>query len=268
MHRPTFDPQWPDNWQQKYAFDRAQVWGDFPRSVAFCGWEARAKPIVEAVVRRLPSGSRLMDVASSQGNLAIELADLGYRVTWNDQDEELVGYVKLKDPEDRLTYVPGNFFDLAESHGGQWDGVVATEIIEHVAHPDEMLVALAALVRPRGYLFMSTPNGQYFRDKHPRFSDFADTSGFEGDQFKADADGHIFFLHRDEIESIAAKTDLEVVDFQTVGNPLTSGHVKLGALVPHLPPRVVAGAERLTTRLPERQRAVVHRHSVFTLQRH
>lgn len=250
-----------------YLIDQAQVWGELPRSVAFSGWCARTQPVIESVQRRLSLSANLIEVASSQGNLALTLADIGYQVTWNDLREELMGYVKLKDPDGRLKYLPGNLFDLAESHGSQWDGVVATEVIEHAAHPDEMMVALRALLRPGGFIFMSTPNGQYCRDKHPRFSDFADTSAFEEEQFKPDADGHIFYLHRDEIESLSAKAGLDIVDYQVVGNPLTSGHLKTGHLLPHLPRRVVLGAERLSRRLPEKQRMIVHAHSIFTLHR-
>jgi hypothetical protein len=47
----------------------------------------------------------------------------------------------------------------------RFDAVLATEVIEHVAHPDEFLRQLAG-----GVLIVTTPNGAYFRNKLPRFS--------------------------------------------------------------------------------------------------
>jgi 2-polyprenyl-6-hydroxyphenyl methylase/3-demethylubiquinone-9 3-methyltransferase len=261
------DPAWPPLWLEMYEYDRRQVWGDFPRSVERAGWEARSTPIIDAVRRLLPAGARVLDAASSQGNFALALADLGYEVTWNDLREELIGYVRLKDPDGRLSYLPGDLFELSRRHGGEFDAVVATEIIEHVAHPDEMLRTLRVLVRPGGYLFMSTPNGRYIRDRHPRFSDCEDASVFESVQFQPDAEGHIFFLHYDEIVTLAAAADLELIEYLVTGNPLTWGHMKLARPLAHLPHGLVTFVEALTRRLPLRVRMLLHRHSIFVLRR-
>lgn len=42
--------------------------------------------------------------------------------------------------------------------------VLMTEIIEHVAHPDEFLTRIASLVRPGGWVIITTPNGGYWRN--------------------------------------------------------------------------------------------------------
>ena len=43
----------------------------------------------------------------------------------------------------------------------RWYGFEITEVIEHVAHPDRLLQQAAALVRPGGYVVMTTPNGRF-----------------------------------------------------------------------------------------------------------
>jgi 2-polyprenyl-3-methyl-5-hydroxy-6-metoxy-1,4-benzoquinol methylase len=40
-----------------------------------------------------------------------------------------------------------------------FDAVLITEVIEHVAHPDEFLAKTAALVKPHGSIVLTTPNG-------------------------------------------------------------------------------------------------------------
>ena len=40
-----------------------------------------------------------------------------------------------------------------------FDAVLMTEIIEHVAHPDDFLAKTAALVKPGSVIVMTTPNG-------------------------------------------------------------------------------------------------------------
>jgi 2-polyprenyl-6-hydroxyphenyl methylase/3-demethylubiquinone-9 3-methyltransferase len=131
-----------------------------------------------------------------------------------------------------------------------FDAVLITEIIEHVAHPDDFLAKAAALVRPGGYIVMTTPNGGYFRNPLPKFSECADPAVFESVQFKPNADGHIFLLHLDEIEPLARRAGLKVEKIALFTNPLTAGHVKTEPLLKVLPRRIVEIAESTSRRLP------------------
>jgi 2-polyprenyl-6-hydroxyphenyl methylase/3-demethylubiquinone-9 3-methyltransferase len=202
-----------------------------------------------------PSAS-ILDVAAAQGNFTLTLAEMGYDVTWNDLREELVGYVQLKHERGAVHFAPGNIFTTR--FGRQFDVVLATEIIEHVAHPDQFLMTVAALTKPNGYIIMTTPNGEYFRYRLPRFSDCADPSAFEASQFKPNSDGHIFLLHQDELVALTRRAGLSVLECQLLSNPLTSGHVKLGTILSFLPTRVVLRAERLTQALPGSVKRRVH----------
>jgi 2-polyprenyl-3-methyl-5-hydroxy-6-metoxy-1,4-benzoquinol methylase len=83
------------------------------------------------------------------------------------------------------------------------EGVLIAEIIEQVAHPDEFLAKSASLVKAGGYVFMTTPNGSYFRNMLPKFFDCPDPSIYVSVQFKPNAGGHIFLLHPEEVKSIA-----------------------------------------------------------------
>ncbi|MCX5949966.1 MAG: methyltransferase domain-containing protein [Cyanobacteria bacterium] len=196
----------------------------------------------------------MLDIAAAQGNFTLSLAEIGYQVTWNDLRDDLAGYVKLKHTFGDVAYAPGNAFDL--DFPDLFDGVLITEVIEHVAHPDRFLEATARLVKPGGCIVMTTPNGAYFRNTLPKFSDCPDPSIFESGQFKPDADGHIFLLYPEEIHRFALASGLVVEEIQFFTNLLTNGHLKTSYLLPILPRRIVhaieSGSQLLPSKVAER----------------
>lgn len=205
----------------------------------------------------LSPGARVLDIAAAQGNFSLALAELGFDVTWNDLRAELADYVRLKYERGKIGYAPGNAFEL--DFPALFDAILITEIIEHVAHPDDFLSKAAALVRPGGYIVMTTPNGGYFKNPLPKFSECADPAVFESIQFKPNGDGHIFLLHADEIEPLARRAGLSVEKIVLFTNPLTAGHVKTESLLKVLPRGILRCAERLTEFLPDvvKQKALV-----------
>jgi 2-polyprenyl-6-hydroxyphenyl methylase/3-demethylubiquinone-9 3-methyltransferase len=200
------------------------------------------------VTEVLPPGARILDVAAAQGNFSLALAEMGYDVTWNDLREDLIKYVWQKYERGKLEFAPGSVFDL--DFPEFFDAVLITEIIEHVAHPDEFLTKVASLVKPGGYIVMTTPNGAYFKNALPKFSDCANPAAFETAQFKPDAEGHIFLLHPDEVGTLAGRAKLYVEERKLFTTPLTAGHMKTEELLRLLPKRLIDMCERATQRLP------------------
>lgn len=250
IKQPPLDPSWPASWRYSHGHDVDSVWpGPTARGyrVAYRHRFARA---IDYVLQAKPDGGRVLDLAAGQGNFSIVLAELGYEVTWNDLRDDLVGYVKLKTDRQDIRFLPGNLFDLPPERVGRFDAVVATEIIEHVAHPDDFLRKLAGFLEPGGVIVLTTPNGRYFRNTLPRFSDCPDPSQFESLQFKPDADGHIFLLYPDEIVTLAGKAGLKVDKFSVFNNPLTAENLKTRYLSPILPYGLVDAIERATQALP------------------
>jgi 2-polyprenyl-6-hydroxyphenyl methylase/3-demethylubiquinone-9 3-methyltransferase len=192
----------------------------------------RREVTLRLVGRAAGPGATVLDVAAAQGNLSLALAEEGYRVTWNDLREELVGYVRLKHERGAIEFMPGEIFHLqAVAH----DVVVAGEIIEHVAHPDRFLVTLKNLVRPGGHLVLTTPNGAYVRNRLPKFSTFDDTTQFEAVQFRPDGDGHIFLLHPGELVGLAKRAGFEIVQTCVFSTPFTAGWLGTERLLPWIP---------------------------------
>ena len=246
---PTWDAAWPESWRRAHDFDRLEIVG--PRA-SKCGQElgyARAyrerfRRTIDAVTRAARAGASVLDVAAAQGNFTLALAERGYRVTWNDLRAELAAYVRLKHEFGDVHYAEGNCFDVG--FASEFDVVLITEIIEHVAHPDQFLRRIASLVRPGGTVVMTTPNGAYLRNRLPRFTTCANPERFEPVQFKPDADGHIFLLCREEVHALAQGAGLDVEHLSLFTNPLTRGTLGLARLLPYLPARAVEWVERVT----------------------
>ncbi|MGH8095324.1 MAG: class I SAM-dependent methyltransferase [Chthoniobacterales bacterium] len=248
MKRIELQENWPASWKASYRYDLEEVYGQtINRGYAYA-YHQRRRATFRLLVEVLPPGARILDIAAAQGNFSIGLAEMGYDVTWNDMRSELADYVRLKLEFGTIHFAPGNAFNV--DLPTPFDGVLITEVIEHTAHPDQLLTRAAQLVRPGGYVIMTTPNGAYFRNKLPKFSESSDPGVFEPMQFRPDADGHIFLLHPDEIEPLAARAGLIMEKLSLSTNPLTSGHLKTEFVLRRIPRPIIDGLEMLTRRLP------------------
>ena len=256
MRHPSPDPNWPESWKITHRYDIEEVFGPITcRGYAYA-YANRRKQALDLIRRVAAPGARVLDVAAAQGNFSLALAEMGYRVTWNDIQADLADYVRLKWERGDIEYAPGNVFEL--NLEPDFDVVLITEIIEHVAHPDDFLCKIGKLVKPGGHVVMTTPNGGYFLNRLPKFSECPDPSQFEAMQFKPNSDGHIFLLHEDEIHPLAAKAGLHVEEIRLLTNFLTNGHVKMKPVLKLLPRSLVEMIERLTQRLPGPLRPRLH----------
>jgi 2-polyprenyl-3-methyl-5-hydroxy-6-metoxy-1,4-benzoquinol methylase len=241
MKQVALQDDWAASWKASFAFDRMEVYGELRHRGYLYAYETRRRITLALLADVLPPGATVLDIAAAQGNFSLALAERGYKVTWNDLRSELADYVRLKHERGHVEFAPGNAFELKFPE--LFDAVLITEVIEHVAHPDLFLSNAAGLVKPGGYVIMTTPNGAYFRNTLPKFSECVDPARFESAQFKPDADGHIFLLHPDEVQPLVAAAGLALDAFVLFTNPLTNGHLKTEPLLRWLPRSVVEGIE-------------------------
>ncbi|MEN2785439.1 methyltransferase domain-containing protein [Sphingomonas qilianensis] len=261
-------PGWPESWRVSQHHDDVEIWGRKSNPGYTRMYHQRRDRVLSALRSVAAPGARVLDLAAAQGNFSLAAAAMGYDVTWNDLRADLIDYVKLKSPlAARLHFHPGNIFDVSDDVAGTFDVALALEVVEHVAHPDAFLAQLAKVVRPGGHIIISTPNGGYFLNTLPRFSDCPDAAIFEDQQFKPDSDGHIFLLHQDEIAALSARAGLELVRHEMFTTPLSAGHAKTRHLLPFLPAAVIEAAERLTTLLPLAARRKLSSASITLLRR-
>jgi 2-polyprenyl-6-hydroxyphenyl methylase/3-demethylubiquinone-9 3-methyltransferase len=173
----------------------------------------------------------VLEVAAGDGALCASLASQGCRVAANDLRKDALenAICTFKNCEE-ITLLPGNLFDLDPHETGLFDLVVACEIVEHVAHTAEFLLQLKKFVAPGGHILITTPNGAYFRNQLPTHSTITDFSALESQQFKPDADGHLFLITPDEMTNLANMAGLAVERMTLWGTPFLTGHVRLSQL--------------------------------------
>lgn len=267
MLRLAYEETWPESWKLTYIYDELELWGSRKDLGYTYQYRIRHDWSLHTIEKLIPAGGSVLDVAGAGGNFTLPLAEKGYRVIWNDLRSDLAGMVKQKYEFGEVEFSPGNVFELSKQWSGRFDAVLAAEIVEHVAHPDQFLACLAEVLKPGGRLILTTPNGRYFRFHNPRFSECADPSVFESVQFKPNSDGHIFLLDGHECRMLASRAGLQVESIALMTNPLTRGHVKLGRLLPYLPATFVSALEQGTRKLPRAISEKLHCQMVAILRK-
>ena len=221
MRLPAYREDWPESWKISWQYDSEET-GSCPSKLGYrFAYQCRFDRTIRLVRSAASPPATILDVGAAQGTISLALAELGYDVTWNDFRADLAGYVQEKHTAGLIRYLPGNV--LEQVQGTRYDVIVATEVIEHVAHPDVFLRHLATMLQSGGSIVLTTPNGDNFRNRLPRFSLQSDLSAFEGDQFKPDADGHIFLLYEGEIRAMAREAGLHVDSLELFQTHLAYG---------------------------------------------
>ncbi|MCC5637254.1 methyltransferase domain-containing protein [Nostoc sp. CHAB 5844] len=263
MKKLTPESSWTDSWKSSYSYDLLEIYGDKSCKGYAYAYANRCRHILELIKKVAKPEAKILDVAAAQGNFSLMLAELGYEVIWNDLREDLIDYVKLKWEYGTINYAPGNILSLG--FDSEFDVVLIAEVIEHVAHPDDFLKKIAHMVKPGGYIVMTTPNGEYFQNRLPKFSECPDPSQFESIQFQPNSDGHIFLLHLDEIELLSQQTNLSILKILFFNNPLTNGYLKLRTLFPLISDNWINACEKFTGSLPLILQRKIHNSIVVLL---
>jgi 2-polyprenyl-3-methyl-5-hydroxy-6-metoxy-1,4-benzoquinol methylase len=97
--------------------------------------------------------SRLLDLAAGTGAMSLRLNDLGYKVTATDYVFE---NFRL---HDTIPFFVADLNDcFAKDRENQFEGIVASEIIEHLENPRNFARECFKLLKPGGKIILSTPN--------------------------------------------------------------------------------------------------------------
>jgi 2-polyprenyl-3-methyl-5-hydroxy-6-metoxy-1,4-benzoquinol methylase len=198
---------------------------------------------VQDALRLQPA--RALEVAAGGGGLAVCLAAAGCSVVINDlrEEETRAALAEYASPGS-LEMIGGNLFDLTPEQTGKFDLVIACEVIEHVAHPLDLLIHLKKFLGPQGRILLTTPNGSHFRNRLPTFSEVGDITELEQRQFRPDADGHLFLLTPQELTDLATAAGLKIEQLNCWGSPMLSGHCGFRVVASRIMVRAAYVAER------------------------
>jgi len=108
--------------------------------------------IAERMQQFLPPNASVLDLGAGSGAMSSRLVDSGFRVTAMDLVPENFRLHTVRFVEANLNKHFAFKLDQPQ------DAVVAVEVLEHLENPRHVLRECLRLLRPGGYLFLSTPN--------------------------------------------------------------------------------------------------------------
>lgn len=264
MKRPNFSNTWPESWKLSYKYDRMEIYGHKDHAGYYTSYKNRRDKTLEVLCGQIKPGDKVLDIAAGQGNFSVLLAERGFVTYWNDLREELVDYVKLKHHKGELNFIPGNALELGFDR--TFDAVLIAEVLEHVAQPSEFLTKISSFVKPGGVIVFSTPNGAFFRNRLPSYTEVRGQSELSARQFKPDGDGHLFLLKKEEIELIVNEAGLKIDSLHVINNLLTGGNMGLRFALMVIPEWLVRQIETLSQLLPRRLRMAIHSQFVGSIK--
>jgi len=197
------------DWERQYAWgdDERYLYNTNRRKASVMGFFLRLDTVRALVRRYLPKGSSIADLACAQGNFSLTLAEDGYDVTAVDLLDEFLNFAKKKYTHGKLKTLRSNIIEFRSPE--LFDGVVLGEIIEHVAFPDQLLQSAAQNLKPGGYLFLTTPNGNEFDQPLPTYKQVTNLEELIPKQFHWG--DHLFLYTQEELQELLFNAGFEVI---------------------------------------------------------
>jgi 2-polyprenyl-3-methyl-5-hydroxy-6-metoxy-1,4-benzoquinol methylase len=150
----------PDYWDQVYRHE----WES--GSVTSGNYHRDYGPIHDAVVRLIPTGSRVLDIACGAGLLC-------RKIKQNVPDARVVGVdfaayiIRQNQERDRSLQIEYRCVDIRHalpSVGGEFDVVTMCEILEHLEEPEAVVAEALGLVRTGGRFILTCPHDNAIPD--------------------------------------------------------------------------------------------------------
>ncbi|MFT6836245.1 MAG: 2-polyprenyl-6-hydroxyphenyl methylase/3-demethylubiquinone-9 3-methyltransferase [Francisellaceae bacterium] len=102
----------------------------------------------------------VLDIGCGAGILTESLAQAGAKTTGIDLAEDSIDIAKLHALESNsdIDYQTISVENFAESHKNIFDVITCMEMLEHVPDPSSIVSACISMLKPNGYIFLSTLN--------------------------------------------------------------------------------------------------------------
>jgi ubiquinone/menaquinone biosynthesis C-methylase UbiE len=151
------------------AFDSvARPWADRYRPGG--QFVHRVERFRSALAAEAPSSARVLDFGCGTGALALALADAGYAMTGADISAAMLDVARAADDKGQVRWhklAPD--WSRLPFEDGAFDAVTASSVIEYADDPRTVLLEIARVLRPRGVLIATVPDGRHPQRRLERF---------------------------------------------------------------------------------------------------
>jgi 2-polyprenyl-6-hydroxyphenyl methylase/3-demethylubiquinone-9 3-methyltransferase len=175
--------------------------------------------VLDAVRQQVARGGSVLEIGCAQANNSLLLAEEGFNAVAVDINAEFIDYARQKYESGNIEWVTGNAFEVFLGER-EFDAVILGEILEHVAHPGDLLGRALSLLKVGGVLVITTPNQEFWLESTPPFTDVQGIiSELERRQFGPLGEDHLFTLRMEELRALIP-TSAEVVRASYFGSVL------------------------------------------------
>jgi len=139
-----------------------------------------------AFARQRVAGRNVLDAACGEGYGSALLAAAAQSVVGVDQSESAIAHARDRYHASNLQFMVANCLELPFENG-EFDCIVSFETLEHLEQHEELLTEFRRVLRPDGFLLLSSPDKAVYSD-----------------QLKTANEFHPRELYRGELESLLA----------------------------------------------------------------
>jgi 2-polyprenyl-6-hydroxyphenyl methylase/3-demethylubiquinone-9 3-methyltransferase len=121
--------------------------------------------ILPSLLRNLreAGAAKVLDLGCGNGALTHALAEEGFDLTGTDSSETGLAIARQNHPD--VDFLQGDVnSSLPDVLLGQFDSVIAVEVVEHLLLPRSLFQRAREALRPRGTLIVTTPYHGYFKN--------------------------------------------------------------------------------------------------------
>lgn len=165
------------------------------------------------IVIKYANGKSVLDIGCAQGNLALLLAERGFKVIATDINLNFLTYSRLKYEFGNINYVASDALNIPFKC--RFDVIVITEILEHLAEPKKLISAIKKLLNPGGIAVITTPNGNYlFSCIHHYAQGQRNLPQLVKRQCGPGVESHLFHFTSEELLGIFREEGFRILDFE------------------------------------------------------
>lgn len=245
MRKPIFKNCWNEEIRRLYEHDLEEIWDSNIHPWIYNAYQKRLKKIVSIIVKSINKNNLILDIGSAQATIPLILAEIGYKVLVNDIRHDFLKYAKLRYEKGEIYFIAGNYESLIFKK--KFDLITALEVIEHVPYPDNFLRKIYNDLNKRGILIITTPNGNFIRNKLPSYSSIKGKVIQKDFIYSADGDRHFFAFRTSEITKLLMNNGFKIKRFYFINSFLILGHMKTKFLYKIFSKKIISFLDKLMT---------------------